>query len=175
MRVRDGNKNRGWRGDMGVGPRLSSLSALSPPPPPAPVTHSTLSTLCTTAPFPVVLWQCTQLRLPCSPSGDFQSARLLGLLLMFQTLLFALTDFRKRLATPILQWSMAFVGLLAPERFSHSCCDPFWVKQRPHESSGSRPRPPLPRPPSAKLWGTAQGRAERRLWHASASAAYNTG
>ena len=66
---------------MGVGSGLSSLSALSCPPPAC--THSTLSTLCTTAPFPVVLWQCTQLRLPCSPSGDLQSARLLGLLLMF--------------------------------------------------------------------------------------------
>ena len=71
-----------------------------PPPLPAPVTHSTLSTLCTTAPFPVVLWQCTQLRLPCSPSGDLQSARLLGLLLMFQTVLFALQIFEKDLQPP---------------------------------------------------------------------------
>ena len=33
------------------------------PPLPAPVTHSTFSTFRTPAPFPVVLWQCTQLHL----------------------------------------------------------------------------------------------------------------
>ena len=32
---------------------------------------------------------------------------------------------------------MAFVGLLAPERFSQFYCHPFYVKTRPHESPGS--------------------------------------
>ena len=68
-----------------MGSGLSSLSVLSCPPPPPPCTHSTLCTLCTTAPFPVVLWQYSQLCLPCSPSGDLWRARVLGLLLMFQT------------------------------------------------------------------------------------------
>ena len=75
---------RRWTWEMGVGSGLSPLSALSCPPFP-PGRHSTLCTLCTNAPFPVVLWQYTQLCLPCSASGDLPTAQVLGLLLMFQT------------------------------------------------------------------------------------------
>ena len=127
---------------MGVGSGLNSLSALSST---TPCMRSTLCTLCTTAPFPVVLWQYTQLCLPCSPSGDLRRARVLGLLFMFQTVL----GFCRLPSSGVVIYVHQEWNTLQHSQFY---CHPVYVKKKPLTKNqgllgGGGPCPQPPSPP----------------------------